>query len=110
MRFTKKSGETDMMKMFSIVREFLEKYFKNVKNDRAYKPSFADNMMSLWYGLSEEERYKVLEFARKNDQIGFERMLQNIDRDDEINAQLERNEGEDSFESFARRELSKKEN
>lgn len=99
-----------MMKMFSIVREFLEKYFKNVKNDRAYKPSFADNMMSLWYGLSEEERYKVLEFARKNDQIGFERMLQNIDRDDEINAQLERNEGEDSFESFARRELSKKEN
>lgn len=109
MRFTKKSGETDMMKMFSIVREFLEKYFKNVKNDRAYKPSFADNMMSLWYGLSEEERYKVLEFARKNDQISFERMLQNIDRDDEINEELERKEESDTFQEFAKRELGKKE-
>ena len=98
-----------MMKMFAVVREFLEKYFKNVKNDRAYKPHFADNVVSLWYGLSEDERQNVLLFARKGDQIALERMLQAIDRDDEINEQLERNEGEDSFESFARRELSKKE-
>lgn len=99
-----------MMKMFAVVREFLEMYFKNVKNDRAYKPRFADNKMSLWYGLSDEERQKVLVFARNKDQTAFEKMLNAIDRDDEIDEELERNEENvDSFTTFAKRELGKTE-
>lgn len=80
---TTKGRGTDMMKMFGVVREFLERYFRGVRNGQFHRPSFADNMLALWYGLSEVERTLVLNLARKDDLAGLERLLLAIDKEEE---------------------------
>lgn len=91
-RITTKGKGTDMMKMFTVVRNFLERYFKGTKNDRFYRPKFADNMLSLWYGLSECERQIVLALARRDDLVGLEDLLQKIDAADEAKELEEKEE------------------
>ena len=71
-----------MMKMFTVVRIFLETYFKGAKNNRFYRPDFAENAIELWYGLSESERNQVLNMARKDNLIGLEDLLRKIDEAD----------------------------
>lgn len=82
---TKKARSTDMMKMFGVVRDFLDRYYKATLSDRFHRPKFADNIQSLWYGLTEEERNKVLILARRDDFVAFEEMLLSIDEEDEKN-------------------------
>ena len=71
-----------MMKMFGVVRDFLD---KATRSDRFHRPKFADNIQSLWYGLTEEERNKVLILARRDDFVAFEEMLLSIDEENEKN-------------------------
>ena len=82
---TKKARGTDMMKMFGVVRDFLDRYYKATRSDRFHRPKFADNIQSLWYGLTEEERNKVLILARRDDFVAFEEMLLSIDEENEKN-------------------------
>lgn len=82
---TKKARSTDMMKMFGVVRDFLDRYYKATRSDRFHRPKFADNIQSLWYGLTEEERNKVLMLARRDDFVAFEEMLLSIDEENEKN-------------------------
>jgi len=82
---TKKARSTDMMKMFGVVRDFLDRYYKATRSDRFHRPKFADNIQSLWYGLTEEERNKVLILARRDDFVAFEEMLLSIDEENEKN-------------------------
>lgn len=72
-----------MMKMFGVVRDFLDRYYKATRSDRFHRPKFADNIQSLWYGLTEEERNKVLILARRDDFVAFEEMLLSIDEENE---------------------------
>lgn len=81
---TKKGMETKSMKMFGVVREFLDRYYKATRSDRFYKPKFADNIQSLWYGLTMEERQKVIVMARKDDFIALENLLISIDKNDQV--------------------------
>jgi hypothetical protein len=81
-KITRKGMGTDMMKMFTVVRIFLESYFKGAKNNRFYRPVFAENALELWYGLSETERNQVLNMARKDNLIGLEDLLRKIDDED----------------------------
>jgi len=81
-KITRKGMGTDMMKMFTVVRIFLESYFKGAKNNRFYRPEFAENALELWYGLSETERNQVLNMARKDNLIGLEDLLRKIDDED----------------------------
>lgn len=74
-----------MMKMFGVVRDFLDRYYKATRSDRFHRPKFADNIQSLWYGLTEEERNKVLVLARRDDFVAFEEMLLSIDEENEKN-------------------------
>ena len=74
-----------MMKMFGVVRDFLDRYYKATRSDRFHRPKFADNIQSLWYGLTEEERNKVLVLARRDDFVAFEEMLLSIDDENEKN-------------------------
>lgn len=74
-----------MMKMFGVVRDFLDRYYKATRSDRFHRPKFADNIQSLWYGLTEEERNKVLILARRDDFVAFEEMLLSIDEENEKN-------------------------
>lgn len=80
---TKKARSTDMMKMFGVVRDFLDRYYKATRSDRFHRPKFADNIQSLWYGLTEDERNKVLVLARRDDFVAFEEMLLSIDEENE---------------------------
>lgn len=80
---TKKAGETKMMKMFGVVRDFLDRYYKATRSDRFYCPKFADNIQSLWLGLTEHEREVTLALARKDDFVSFEKLLINIDENDQ---------------------------
>ena len=82
---TKKARSTDMMKMFGVVRDFLDRYYKATRSDRFHRPKFADNIQSLWYGLTEDERNKVLVLARRDDFVAFEEMLLKIDEENEKN-------------------------
>ena len=82
---TKKARSTDMMKMFGVVRDFLDRYYKATRSDRFHRPKFADNIQSLWYGLTEEERNKVLILARRDDFVAFDEMLLSIDEENEKN-------------------------
>lgn len=79
-----------MMKMFTVVRNFLETYFKYTRTGRFYRPKFADNMLELWYGLNEQERQLILNFARKDDLVSLEKLLIKIDDED----QAKEDEGE----------------
>lgn len=81
---TKKGMETKSMKMFGVVREFLDRYYKATRSDRFYKPKFADNIQSLWYGLTMEERQKIIVMARKDDFIALENLLISIDKNDQV--------------------------
>ena len=72
-----------MMKMFGVVRDFLDRYYKATRSDRFHRPKFADNIQSLWYGLTEDERNKVLVLARRDDFVAFEEMLLSIDEENE---------------------------
>ena len=72
-----------MMKMFGVVRDFLDRYYKATRSDRFHRPKFADNIQSLWYGLTEEERNKVLILARRDDFVAFEEMVLSIDEENE---------------------------
>lgn len=81
-RITRKGIGTDMMKMYTVVRIFLESYFKGAKNNRFYRPDFAENALELWYGLSETERNQVLNMARKDNLIALEDLLRKIDAED----------------------------
>lgn len=74
-----------MMKMFGVVRDFLDRYYKATRSDRFHRPKFADNIQSLWYGLTEDERNKVLMLARRDDFVAFEEMLLKIDEENEKN-------------------------
>ena len=74
-----------MMKMFGVVRDFLDRYYKATRSDRFHRPKFADNIQSLWYGLTEEERNKVLILARRDDFVAFDEMLLSIDEENEKN-------------------------
>lgn len=74
-----------MMKMFGVVRDFLDRYYKATRSDRFHRPKFADNIQSLWYGLTEDERNKVLILARRDDFVAFEEMLLSIDEENEKN-------------------------
>lgn len=74
-----------MMKMFGVVRDFLDRYYKATRSDRFHRPKFADNIQSLWYGLTEDERNKVLVLARRDDFVAFEEMLLGIDEENEKN-------------------------
>ena len=87
--FTTKSRGTDMMKMFSVVRVFLERYYKSIKTSHFYCPEFADNLLSLWYGLSETERSQVLTLARRDDMVGLEELLRKIDKADQLKEAVE---------------------
>jgi hypothetical protein len=80
---TKKGKGTEMMKMFTVVRNFLEDYFKAARNDKFYRPSFADNPRSLWFGLSESERESVLDMARRGDKASLDRMLSKMDEEED---------------------------
>lgn len=71
--------------MFGVVRDFLDRYYKATRSDRFHRPKFADNIQSLWYGLTEEERNKVLILARRDDFVAFEEMLLSIDEENEKN-------------------------
>lgn len=71
--------------MFGVVRDFLDRYYKATRSDRFHRPKFADNIQSLWYGLTEEERNKVLVLARRDDFVAFEEMLLSIDEENEKN-------------------------
>ena len=82
---TKKARSTDMMKMFVVVKDFLDRYYKATRSDRFHRPKFADNIQSLWYGLTEDERNKVLMLARRDDFVAFEEMLLSIDEENEKN-------------------------
>lgn len=82
---TKKARSTDMMKMFGVVRDFLDRYYKATRSDRFHRPKFADNIQSLWYGLTEDERNKVLVLGRRDDFVAFEEMLLKIDEENEKN-------------------------
>ena len=88
---TKKARSTDMMKMFGVVRDFLDRYYKATRSDRFHRPKFADNIQSLWYGLTEEERNKVLVMARKDDLVSLERLLIRLDDEDQENTEDEQN-------------------
>lgn len=81
-RITRKGIGTDMMKMYTVVRIFLESYFKGAKNNRFYRPDFAENALELWYGLSETERNQVLNMARKDNLVALEDLLRKIDAED----------------------------
>lgn len=72
-----------MMKMFGVVRDFLDRYYKATNSYRFHRPKFADNIQSLWYGLTEDERNKVLVLARRDDFVAFEEMLLSIDEENE---------------------------
>lgn len=74
-----------MMKMFGVVRDFLDRYYKATRSDRFHRPKFADNIQSLWYGLTEDERNKVLVLGRRDDFVAFEEMLLKIDEENEKN-------------------------
>lgn len=74
-----------MMKMLGVVRDFIDRYYKATRSDRFHRPKFADNIQSLWYGLTEEERNKVLILARRDDFVAFEEMLLSIDEENEKN-------------------------
>lgn len=90
---TKKARGTDMMKMFAVVRNFLEEYFKGARNDKFYRPSFADNPRSLWFGLSDIERESVLDMARRGDKGSLERLLTKMDEEeDEKDREAKRDE------------------
>ena len=80
---TKKAGETKMMKMFGVVRDFLDRYYKATNSDRFYRPKFADNVQSLWLGLTEHEREITLALSRKDDPVSFEKLLIAIDENDQ---------------------------
>lgn len=80
---TKKARGTEMMKMYAVVRNFLEDYFKGARNDKFYRPSFADNPRSLWFGLSESERESVLDMARRGDKASLDRMLSKMDEEED---------------------------
>ena len=69
--------------MFGVVRDFLDRYYKATRSDRFHRPKFADNIQSLWYGLTEDERNKVLVLARRDDFVAFEEMLLSIDEENE---------------------------
>ena len=71
--------------MFGVVRDFLDRYYKATRSDRFHRPKFADNIQSLWYGLTEDERNKVLVLARRDDFVAFEEMLLGIDEENEKN-------------------------
>lgn len=71
--------------MFGVVRDFLDRYYKATRSDRFHRPKFADNIQSLWYGLTEDERNKVLVLARRDDFVAFEEMLLSIDEENEKN-------------------------
>lgn len=79
---TKKAGETKMMKMFGVVRDFLDRYYKATRSDRFYRPKFADDVQSLWLGLTEHEREVTLALSRKDDLVSFEKLLISIDEND----------------------------
>ena len=80
---TKKAGETKMMKMFGVVRDFLDRYYNATRSDRFYRPKFADNVQTLWLGLTEREREVTLALARKDDLVNFEKLLIRIDENDQ---------------------------
>jgi hypothetical protein len=80
---TKKAGETKMMKMFGVVRDFLDRYYKATRSDRFYRPKFADSVQSLWLGLTEREREITLALSRKDDLASFEKLLISIDENDQ---------------------------
>lgn len=80
---TKKAGETKMMKMFGVVRDFLDRYYKATRSERFYRPKFADNVQSLWLGLTEREREVTLALSRKDDLASFEKLLISIDENDQ---------------------------
>lgn len=82
---TKKAGETKMMKMFGVVRDFLDRYYKATRSDRFYRPKFADDVQSLWLGLTEHEREVTLALSRKDDLVSFEKLLISIDENDQSN-------------------------
>ena len=93
-RITRKGMDTNMMKMYTVVRIFLESYFKGAKNNRFYRPDFAENALELWYGLSENERNQVLNMARKDNLIALEDLLRKIDADDAAKELEEKEEDE----------------
>jgi GTP-dependent phosphoenolpyruvate carboxykinase len=92
-KITTKGRGTDMLKMYTVVRVFLENYFKAAKNNRFYRPQFADNALELWYGLSEVERNQVLNMARRDNLVGLEDLIRKIDEDD-LKKESEENEEE----------------
>lgn len=74
-----------MMKMFGVVRDFLDRYYKATRSDRFYRPKFADDVQSLWLGLTEHEREVTLALSRKDDLVSFEKLLISIDENDQSN-------------------------
>lgn len=79
---TKRGANTAIMKLFPVIRQFLENYFRGVRSDKYHKPSFADSVLTLWYGISEVERMSVLEMARREDYAAFENMLIKMDEEE----------------------------
>lgn len=86
---TKKARSTDMMKMFSVVIDFLDRYYKATRSDRFYRPKFAADIHSLWYGLTEEERNEVLVMARRDNFVSLEKLLIRLDAEDQENTEDE---------------------
>ena len=91
-KITTKGKDTDMMKMFTVVRNFLEQYLKGAKNGRFYRPDFADTTIAIWYGLSEIERQIVLKYAREDNLVAMEKLLMKIDDEDQAKEQEEKSE------------------
>ncbi len=78
-----------MMKMFGVVIDFLDRYYKATRSERFYRPKFAADVRSLWYGLTEEERNKVLIMARRDDFVSLEKLLIRLDAEDQENTEDE---------------------
>ena len=80
-----------MMKMFVVVRDFLDRYYKAARSDRFHRPEFANDPRSLWFGFTEEERNQVLNMARRDDFVSLEKLLLKLDEEDQEKAQEEEN-------------------
>lgn len=95
---TKIGRGTSMMKLFGVVRNFLERYYRGAKNGQFYRPEFADCDIDIWYGLSESERQVVLRMARQDDLTGLEKLLIKIDDEDKDKEKSEKEpESEDDL-------------
>lgn len=80
---TNKARSTDMMKMFVVVRDFLDRYYRAARSDRFHRPKFANDPRTLWFGLTEEERGQVLNMARRDDLVKLEELIIRLDEEDQ---------------------------